>query len=469
MKKIYLILIAFIIAGAFSVPVSAEPVFTIIPLNDPNPQEDARFGYALSGLGDVNSDGKPDIAVGAYQQDVKKNNINEGQVFIFSGADGSLLRTIDNPDANKSDSFGRAIAGYNITDVLVGAPGDIGEIKDKEKTKGKSKKGTEGYAYVFNGVNGNKLLELDIKANKDDRFGYAVSGLGDISGDGKPEIIIGIPWKKGTKCNEENPNVKNGKEKQYQGEVIVFNGASGGILLTLNNPETCQPASYFGQAVAGLGDINGDGKPDIAVGVPMQNVGENKHQGQILIFSGADGSLIKTINNPNPQNIAYFGRAIASFDMNSDGKPDILAGAPFQDVGGNNDQGQVYLFNGLDGSLMRTFDNPVPQAGAWFGSSLAVVSDMSGDGKPDILIGAPSQDVGSNNDQGQVFILNSSDGSLIATLNDPNAQAGANFGLSLSSIGDVNGDGKPDILIGAPLQDVGDKADQGQVFLFVSQ
>lgn len=469
MKKIYIILIAFMITGVWAVSASAEPGFTVTTLNDPNPQEDARFGYSLSGIGDVNNDAKPDIIVGAYQQDVQKNRVNQGQVFVFSGADGSTLRTINNPAHSKSASFGRAVSGYNGTYFLVGAPGDIGVIKGRGNTEGKEKKGTEGYAYVINGANGETLRELDIKANKDDRFGYAVSGLGDISGDGTSEIVIGIPWKKGTKCNEENPHVKNGKEKQYQGEVIVFNGASGDILLALNNPEVCQSASYFGQAVAGLGDINGDGKPDIAVGVPMQNVGENKHQGQILIFSGADGSLIKTLNNPNPQNTAYFGRAIASFDMNSDGKPDILAGAPFQDVGGNSDQGQVYLFNGLDGSLMRTFDNPVLQAGAWFGSSLAVVNDMSGDGKPDILIGAPSQDVGDKNDQGQVFIINSSNGNLIATLNNPNPQAGSFFGLAIAAIGDVNADGKTDIIIGAPSQDVGDKAYQGQAFLFVSQ
>ncbi len=471
MKKNFIKLIVIILVALWAATASAEPSFTVTTLNDPNPQEDARFGYALSGLGDVNGDGKSDIVVGAYQQDVKKNNINEGQVFIFSGANGNLLKTINNPDPNKSASFGRAVVGFNGSNILVGAPGDIGEIKDKEKTKGKEKKGTEGYAYVFNGNTGNKLLELDIKANKNDRFGYAVSELGDISGDGKSEIIIGIPWKLGTKCDKENPNIEGekGKHKQYQGEVIVFDGSNGNLLLTLNNPEACHAASYFGQTVAGLSDINGDGKPDIAVGVPMQNVGDNKQQGQVLIFSGSDIALIKTLNNPNPQANAYFGRAIVSADINSDGVSDIFVGAPFQNVGGINDQGQVFLFNGANGSLMHTFNNPFPQASSWFGTSLAIVADMSSDGTPDILIGAPLQDVGSNNNQGQVFIMNSSDGSLIATLNDPNAQASANFGLSLSSIGDVNGDRIPDILIGAPLQDVGENIDQGQAFLFLSR
>lgn len=469
MKKIYLILIAFMITGICVVSASAEPAFTVTTLNDPNAQEDARFGYAVSGLGDVNSDGKADLAVGAYEQDVKKNNINEGQVFVFSGADGSLLKTINNPDANKSASFGRSVAGYNGTFILVGAPGDIGEIKNKEKTKGKSKKGTNGYAYAFDGVNSSKLLELDINANIDDRFGYAVSWLGDISGDGKADIIIGIPWKTGKKCTEDNPEVKNKENKQYQGEVMVFDGANGTALLTLNNPEACKAASYFGQAVAGMGDINGDAKSDIAVGVPMQKVGDNNTQGQVLLFSGADGALIKTLNNPDPQSNAYFGRSIASSDIDGDGIPDIITGAPFQDVGGNIDQGKVYLFNGLNGSVIRSFDNPSPQAGSWFGASLAVINDVSGDGKPDILISAPSQDVGSNNDQGQVFIMNSSDGSLIATLNDPTPQAGSFFGLALAAAGDPNGDGKPDILVGAPSQNVGDKAGQGQAFLFLSQ
>lgn len=99
--------------------------------------------------------------------------------------------------------------------------------------------------------------------------------------------------------------------------------------------------------------------------------------------------------HPNPQAGANFGAAIAEVgDVNGDGIPDLLVGAPLQDVDGRTDQGQAFVISGDDGTLLFTLDNPTPQAGAQFGSALARTGDIDGDGKLDFLVGAPGQDAG---------------------------------------------------------------------------
>ena len=132
--------------------------------------------------------------------------------------------------------------------------------------------------------------------------------------------------------------------------------------------------------------------------------------------------------HPNPQAGANFGAAIAEVgDVNGDGIPDLLVGAPLQDVDGRTDQGQAFVISGDDGTLLFTLDNPTPQAGAQFGSALARTGDIDRDGKLDFLVGAPGQDVGlcgkfvgtSGCSVGQAFVFSGSDGSLLLTLNHP--------------------------------------------------
>ncbi len=217
-----------------------------------------------------------------------------------------------------------------------------------------------------------------------------------------------------------------------------------------------------------MGDVNGDGVPDLLGGAPFQDVDGYSDQGRVFVFSGSDGILLKTLDNPTPQAGAYFGQAVAGAGyVNDDTVPDFLVGAPFQDVEGNSDQGQVFVFSGSDGSLLETLDNPAPQEKAWFGSSVAMLGDVNDDDVPDFLVGAPAQDVGGNSDQGRAFVIGS-DGILLKTLDNPTPQANAYFGLSVAVLGDVNDDDVPDFLVGAPAQDVGGNSDQGQAFIFIS-
>ena len=376
----------------------AEVNFTPTTLDNPASQADARFGYSVAGVGDVNNDGVPDCLVGAPLQDIVDNNkdySNAGQAFVFSVSNGALLVTLDNPDLKKAANFGRAVAGVgdvnndNVPDFLVGAPGDVMAVVTK---KGK-KKGMEGQAYVFT-TQPSLLMTLDTSTQKGARFGYSLAGVGDVTGDGVPDFLVGTPWQKVT-------------NKLYQGKAYVFSGTGENQpALTLNNPDESQAVAYFGQAVAGVGDVNGDGVPDLLVGAPFQDVDGYSDQGRVFVFSGSDGILLKTLDNPTPQAGAYFGQAVAGAGyVNDDTVPDFLVGAPFQDVEGNSDQGQVFVFSGSDGSLLETLDNPAPQEKAWFGSSVAMLGDVNDDDVPDFLVGAPAQDVGGNSDQGQAFIF----------------------------------------------------------------
>jgi hypothetical protein len=372
-------------------PGTAQAQLAFVPttLNDPTPQPNAAYGSAVSGAGDLDGDGVPDVLIGAPNQAVGAN-ANQGQAFVISGATGLLLHTLNDPTPQANASFGQEVAG-----------------------------------------------------------------LGDVDGDGVPDILVGAP------SQDVGANAN-------QGQAFVFSGATGLLLRTLDDP-TPQVFAAFGARVAGLGDVNSDGVPDLLVGAHLQNVGANGQQGQAFVFSGATGLLLRTLNDPTPQVAAFFGNPLSGLgDVDGDGVPDILVGANDQDVGANAQQGQAFVFSGATGLLLYRVEDPVPQAGAQFGAAASGLGDVNADGVPDLLIGAPSQNVGANQAQGRAYVMSGKTGLLLVTLNNPGPQAGGRFGQSVAGPGDMNGDRVPDLLVGAFFQDVGANLNQGQAFLFMS-
>ena len=181
---------------------------------------------------------------------------------------------------------------------------------------------------------------------------------------------------------------------------IVASADAQTPLLTLDTPNPSY-ASTFGYSVA-MGDVNADGKTDIAVGASNEEVGGNVEQGRAYVFSGANGSLLFTLTTGNPQPYAHFGPSVAMGDVNGDGKADIAVGATGENVG----QGRAYIFSGANGSLLRTLNTPNPDAGGYFGWSVAV-GDVNGDAKADIAVGAPYESVGDNAQQGRAYVFSS--------------------------------------------------------------
>ena len=169
--------------------------------------------------------------------------------------------------------------------------------------------------------------------------------------------------------------------------------------MTLNNPTPQE----FGRAVAGIGDVNGDEVPDLLVGAPGQKVGGNEAHGQVFVFSGATGGLLHALNTPTPQEFADFGASVAGVgDVNGDNHADLLVGARGQDLRGSRDQGQVFIFSGANGRRLHTFDIPMREIKAEFGWSVAGAGDVNRDGIPDVLVGASEFDVGG---RGQAFLF----------------------------------------------------------------
>ncbi len=358
---------------------------------------------------------------------------------------------IDHPNPQAGANFGSTMAvvgdvnGDGVPDLLIGAPlQDVGGNVD------------QGQAYLISGATGALIRTLDNPYSQlGAKFGAAVASAGDIDGDGENDLLIGAPRQNVGLCQIGDTSGCS------VGRAFVFSSATGALLRVLDHPIP-HSGAFFGSAVASGGD-------KLIVGTPGQSVGVFV-PGFVFVFSSA-GTLLFTISDPNPVEVESdvgltFGSVVASGgDINGDGVPDILVGDALQDVGANVDQGQVHIFGGLDGTLIRTLNNPFPQSGARFGVSAAFVGDINGDGRADIIVGASLQDVGGNFEQGQAFVFSSATGALLFTLNDSTPQTNANFGAAVASAGDVNGDLIPDLLVGAPGQTV-NGINTGQAYVF---
>jgi subtilisin family serine protease len=280
------------------------------------------------------------------------------------------------------------------------------------------------------------------------RFGTSLA-VGEVNGDGNEDIAVGAP----SETVGGNPS---------QGRAYVFSGADTSLLFALDIPNP-QEYAQFGNSVA-VGDVNGDGKGDIAVGAPWEDVDGIGNQGRAYVFSGADGSLLLTLDMPDPKASSEFGRSMAVGDVNGDGKGDIAVGAPSEDVDGSSNQGRAYVFSGADGSLLLTPDMPDPKASSEFGHSVAV-GDVNGDGNGDIAVGASEEDVDASMNQGRAYVFSGTDGSLVFGLDTPNPRVLAEFGYSVA-VGDIDGNAKGDIAVGARWQSVGSSVGQGRAYVF---
>ncbi len=262
------------------------------------------------------------------------------------------------------------------------------------------------------------------------------------------------------------------------------------------------PSARFPERLATSGDVTGDGIKDIYASAYVLPVAGKTGAGRVFLYSGADRSLVRTLNEPDPQTNSNFGFYITSpGDLNGDGKDDVMVGAQSRPVftgtgtgcdtpepnGCNEGQGKAYAFSGATGALLFSVDDPNPQADGGFAGRIAGTGDLSGDGVPDIIVGAPRNDLPAGcgtvtpvpadcrKNEGEAFIFSGRNGSLIRQLNIPASDRAAttcsttsdcgNMGGTVSSPGDLDRDGVLDqIVVAYSLRPTPDR--HGRVYVF---
>ncbi|MEM7322367.1 MAG: right-handed parallel beta-helix repeat-containing protein, partial [Actinomycetota bacterium] len=374
------------------------------------------------------------------------------------------------PDLDGDDRFGRGVAaigdidGDGIVDAAIGASDgdDGGTDRGEVHVLLLNADGTVKTSQKISDTDGGLARSLA----DGDEFGRSVAGLGDLDGDAIPDLAVGTPGidDGGTDRGAVHILFLN-SDGTVKAETTISQSGGGGP--GLGNSDG------FGTSVAGLGDLNGDGLPDLAVGIAGDDDGGAQRGAAMVLFLNADGSAASTQKISSTTGGLTgtlddgdgFGTAVAGpGDVDGDGVADLVVGATADDDGGPN-RGAVYvLLLNTDGTVRAEqkisstaggFTGPLVD-GDLFGVGVAGVGDLDRDGVPDLAVGAHTDDGGS--DRGAVHLLflnpdgsvgdeqriSDTGGGLAASLVD-----GDRFGSAIGSLGDLDGDGTPSLLIGA--------------------
>ena len=404
-------------AGA-AYPISIDPVYTSAAWTATGTSTYTGLGISVAGAGDVNGDGLGDFVVGGHYASASR-----GTAQLYLGASSGPGASADQTWSGGAtgDLFGTSVAGAGDVngdgwdDVLVGAPG-YGAA--------------EGAAYLYSGSAAGPSAAASttlLGTTSYSSFGAAVAGIGDVNGDGFDDVAVG--------AYQTSSNT---------GEVLVYLGSAAGLSSTASVTIAAPSAGiYFGESVAGAGDIDGDGYDELLVGARGYGGGV----GRAYLFAGSSTGVASTARwtysgTTSNENV---GSGVAGLgDIDGDGLDDVGIGAR----GYSSFSGRVYVFHGSAAGLPSAANTTLSgtASSGYFGQAITGLGDLDGDGHGEVAVGAPY----ASTYAGAAYVFEGSSTGLgttaVATIA---GSATAQLGTSVASPGDTDGDGANDLLVGA--------------------
>ena len=566
--------------------------YDVQKIDSPNVTVGGDFGIAMVSPGDLDGDGQADIVIGTDE-----HGGSAGTIFELSGADGSTIRSISSPDAagdtGTLPSFGSYVGGLadigscgggtagqtcglatigapdGVPEVLVTALGQDVTFPDPANSDTPATLVDAGRAYVVDGATGAILKPIDMPPadlslqlhalggakkpalgrtilSPSSQFGVANAAppaavqAGDVTGGGAADFIVDASdfFETGATANPQsdcatnttfnadpdlNQCIQAGRGYLFTGESIAGSDPSVALnspLYTVTNPaaqadDPNTPVNNnrenLGYSIAPVGDLGKcninpgpgmactnanstgtpDGVPDIALSSHRTDDFGMFDVGVFMLLDGVNGSVLYTYHHPEPQPASLFAfsnyNQPAFGDLGQSTAPDIYQAAMRQNnpfTGG----GKGYVMNGAfkqggspNSISFSTMVDPTPHPSEDFGTSSAGIGNVFGDDRNELLIGAygPHNPGTANDTINDVHIFDPIHEASLLDIQAPDQQAGLGFGTSLAPLGDLNGDGFLDFAVGAGLFDEAHSgggcppppglcADTGRVYIFRS-
>jgi hypothetical protein len=449
-----------------------------------------RSGQSVSGAGDVNGDGFADVIIGAVGADPNGNSSGSSYVVFgkTSGFDAVLeLSSLDGSNGFSLDGeavrdrSGQSVSGAGdvngdgFDDLIIGAKG-----ADRNGDFSGSSYVVFGKASGFDAVlelsslDGSNGFSLDGAAY--DYSGYSVSSAGDVNGDGFADVLVGAP-------------ALNTRDSRLGSSYVVFGKASDfDATLNLSSLDGSngfrldgEVGDYASESVSNIGDVNGDGFDDLIIGAVRAGPNNDFSGSSYVVFGKASGfdAVLELSSLDGSNGFSLDGEAAGdqsgqsvsgAGDVNGDGFDDLIIGAVSADPNGDFSGSSYVVFgkasgfdavlelSSLDGSNGFSLDGEA--TGDQSGQSVSGAGDVNGDGFDDLIIGANEADP-NGRESGSSYVVFGKASGFGATLNLSSLDGGNGFSLdgeaagdrsgqSVSSAGDVNGDGFADVIVGAP-------------------